>query len=187
MHKKSAVFISIIITLVFSACSSADKYKADIEQLNSLSHLLDSSALKLLMIDTVKISTVESQLKANLDSVEQNNTDTISREQALLLSEYSSSRNVFEKIKQEYVKLSSEIKRSKPQILNLVHDLTKGRLEEEQAAKYVKEEKSIAEALIQSVDVLVGVTKETLEKFETNDPKVEELIETIKAKQTLPK
>ncbi|MGQ0828045.1 MAG: hypothetical protein ACT4ON_06595 [Bacteroidota bacterium] len=188
MNKKSAIFFSIIIAiLVFSACNPSDKYKADIQQLDSLSHLLDSSQMKLLMIDTAKILTIETQLKANLDSVEQNSSDTISREQALLLSEYSSSQNVFEKIKQEYVKLSSEIKRSKTQILNLIHDLTKGNLEEEQAAKYVQEEKNIANDLIKSVDVLEGVTKETLEKFETNNPKVLEFIEVIKLKQSVVK
>lgn len=180
-------FIGFVATLMFSACTNADKYAAELKELDSLSLLLDSAVIEFEAIDTVKIQKSINELTVNLDFIEKNNRDTVSRETAFLLSDYSLLRTPLQKLYKAYVKNAKELKLSQEQVKNLIHDIKVNKVEESKIATYVLDERSAIHRVSQDVEIMTILYKDHLEKFEMNNPKVLEFIETIKAKQALPK
>lgn len=184
---KLFVFFGSLAVLMFSACDPSKRYAVELQQLDSLSNSLDSVQLKFVAIDTIAIHKHINELNTNLNFIENNNTDTVNRETAFALSDYSMLRESFKKINKECAGLIKEQKESKEQILNLIHDLKNGKVQEEKIPVYIKEEKIEADRVIQGVQILSESTKMDIEKFELNNPKVLAFIEKIKAKQTVKK
>ena len=180
---KSFLFIGIVLVSLFSACSHSDKYAAEIKQLDSLSLLLDSAELKFRDIDTLKIYNYVKEIETNLDFIEKNNTDTIGRDFAFAISEYSLLTAPLKKINKEYAKMGEEMEESKEHISDLIHDLKINKLEEDKAALYFQDERIAANRVIRDVEIIEKITKLNLEKFEEHNPKVLKFMEEIKTKQ----
>lgn len=180
---KLFVFFGSLAVLMFSSCDPSKRYAVELKQLDSLSNSLDSAQLKFTAIDTIEIHKHINELNTNLDFIENNNSDTVNRETAFVLSDYSMLRDTFKKINKEYVGLMKEQKESKEQVLNLIHDLKNGKVQEEKIPVYIKDEKTEADRVIQGVEILSESAKTSIEKFEMNHSKVLAFIEKIKTKQ----
>jgi hypothetical protein len=184
---KLFVFFGSLAVLMFSSCDPSKRYAVELKQLDSLSNSLDSAQVKFAAIDTIEIHKHINELNINLNFIENNNSDTVNRETAFVLSDYSALHETFKKINKEYIELMKKQKESKEQILNLIHDLKNGKVQEEKIPVYIKDEQTEADRVIQGVEVLSESTKTSVEKFEMNQPKVLAFIEKIKAKQIVKK
>jgi len=180
--KTNSFLLIAAFLLFFSACSNSDKYATEIRLLDSVLVKLDSAELKFNSVDISRIKQYALKLDSNLNYFNTQNKDTLTKETAILISEYRSAGKPFKVIISQYKSLETELPESKKQIENLLHDLKKNKADDAKALFYVQNEVIAARRIIHTIDNMENLVTLYSEKFELYGPEVNELVNALKEK-----
>lgn len=169
--------LSIISIVSMTSCSPADKYEAELAEIDSCMTVLDSIELTVNGIDFDSLIYMVDKVKANEDSIAKYyKPDTLSLEVGIRMNECKGIRKSLKNLEFKEQEYMTEVEALRTQFTNLRTDIENGVLEEEKVKGYLEEEKAALNVL--NLTVSDFYTLQELEKayFYHSVPFVDDLI-----------
>jgi len=166
------VFFLVASCLLITSCAS-DKHAKQITQIDSLLVVLDSSTLKLNLLDT---SVVESYYKVYTNNIKQIKSSFDSKDDDevwSVITRYGLLRKPLRDFKKHHTKYSEEIAFTREQLINLKADIKNNVLSEEKIIKYISDESEFVNYINFSVAGLIENTQKYFNQYLELNPKVE--------------
>ncbi len=163
--------------LLVSGCGNGDAYKMEVGGLDSLQVQLDKAEQAFLSLDSSRASQTLSEVNKKLGRLNELITDTLSREEAQLLSSYRGIKKPLKEFTQKYSGTKKEITVTRKQLQDLRHDLSKGIMKKEDADFHFKKETGLATLLINSLKLSSDAVPVFLERFDLLNPKIDSLVQ----------
>lgn len=176
---------ALSITFVTTSCGHK-KWPREASQLDSISNLLPPLVDKLSSFDSTETKTAYDTIMANLKYIQDNLKDSISREDAEMLSDYRGIRKPLKNFSKKRQKLLADYAINSRQISTLSVDLKKGLIEENKAYQYFVIEFTAANENYTKMKDLEESTTSVLQKYQLNKPKVDLFIANMKTPENLP-
>jgi hypothetical protein len=176
-----ARFFGLIFTaFILFSCKPKTDFGAEIKETDSLKTEIGKVAAGFNALDSAKIAVSENTIGAYLGYITQNLKDTISREEALLLSTFKSIKKSFGK----YTKTKRDLRRfyafNLKQIDDLRNDLKEGMIENKDSArKYLSSEIEANRELVRMMRLHSEIIPNEIGRFDSLRPQVEEIIKKI--------
>ena len=181
---KTVFFIFILSGLgaSFHSCKSGVKMPTEAASLDSLGNLLGAVEQKLMAIDSVLVEQKYKETMADLNFVEQNLKDSITRQQADAISSYRGTRKNLKNFNKNRSNLLAQYKLVEVQLKTLSDDLKKGAIENNKAYEYFVIESTEANKLLLEMDDLYDRISKSLTHNDLYKPQVDSLITRLELK-----
>lgn len=166
-------WVSFFISLLLFSCGAPDS--RFISQVESLEKTIFASEQSLQGIDTSKIGNYFRISNENLKFI-QENMDTMDKQTAILVADYSASRKSLRMFLENYSDVSKELGYSKKQLNDLKTDIEKNLVAEDKFTDYYSAESKSVDKLSELVENLVQWYSSALKMYEAKSPAVERLI-----------
>ncbi len=170
------IYSLIVVVSLLTSCSNS--YSPEIKVIDSLLVALDSSKTVLYNLDTGQVYRRIKTCTRNINYI-YNNDDTVNREQAFFIDDYSLCRKYYGKIAQKFPRLFEEIETVPKQLENLKRDLSKNLISQDKAAKFLAEEQRAAEIIVENILQIAERFKSLDKSFIESHEKILNLIQTI--------
>lgn len=165
---------------LFSCSSQNTRFLAEVEKLEAeISKCSDS----LQLADTSLTGNLLRKSSENLKFIQDNFHDTMPKEIAIILSDYSASRKSLRMFQQSYSDAVQELNFSRNQLAALKTDIQNSLMDENQFADFYSSESKSVEKLNELVKNLVVWHQSAIRMNETKSPPVEKFISELKEKQ----
>ncbi len=182
--KKNLQYVFVFIIFSFSIQSCVNKKsESAILQLDSLLVKLDTAQKNIALVDSIKLNIYKVSVDSSVFFFQQNIQDTISKEQAIVISKYSSLQKPFDNMHQAYYSLLREIPTSRKQIENLKHDLQERLVDNEKIEKFVLNEKQVVENIASVSSELIKALPEKGMQFEELNSAVKAMADSIRTQK----
>ncbi len=168
--------------LLISCSDSNSKFISEVDKLGS-TLLLAEQSIK--VVDTGKIRQFLIKSNENLRFIQENYSDTMARETALLISDYSASRKSLRMFLENFSDVGREINYSKNQLFALKTDLENNLMEEGKFTDYFASESKSVEKLDDLSKNLLHWYETAIKMYEEKSPAVEKIIKEMKEKAGL--
>jgi hypothetical protein len=179
---------SILSALVFSlfSCKSKVDFSAEVKLADSLRTEIRSAAAEFYKIDSARVEKAAGTVDGYLRYITENLKDTISKEEAVLLSDFKGVKKSFGKYEKSKKHINKYYGYNVKQLENLSHDLKENIIEvRDSAQKYLAAEQSANAELVSLMKLHTQIIPSELTRFDSLKGKVEELIRKIN-KGTVP-
>jgi hypothetical protein len=176
-------FITLILAVsLFASCSNS--YTSEIKTIDSLLISLDSSRNLLYAMDT---GLVYKRIQTCTDNINYifNHNESVNREQAFIIDDYSLCRKYYSKFAQKFPRLFDDIETVPRQLENLRKDLSKDLIPKEKASKFLIEEQLAAESMIESINQMAQRFESLDRSFIDSHEKILHLIQTIDSSEVV--
>ncbi len=150
--------------------------------LDSLTVLLFEAEQNLQKIDALVVEQTYSAIQADINFIQKNLKDSVSKSQAQAFSTYAESRKNLKTFKEKRTQLVKEFEITEKQLKNLSADLKKGAIEKNKAAEYFVMEKEQASKLLFDIIDLQDRIDKSMSLSNTNKPAVDSLKREIELK-----
>lgn len=177
-------FIVLLATL--SLGCERTHFSNEISSLDSLRAKLDSAERLHRLIDTTGFHEAGKVFTQKLTFIQQKYTeskDTIPRNVALLMANYRDLKKPSKGFIPEYERTRKELKFSKDQIRDLKHDLQNNLLDTNIVVEMMNSERKAVEDVVARVGQLKLSSEFTRKKRSELEPRIDSLIQTLKAAQ----
>ena len=173
-------FPAFIAFWAFS-CSTPDAgFIAEVEKLEKTIALSEQS---LQALDTSKIGAYFRKSNEHLQFIQENTKDTIDKQTAILLSDYSASRKSLRMFLENYSDALKELQYSKNQLFALKTDVENNLMAEDKFADYYSSESKSVEKLNELIQNTVQWYASAVKMYEVKSPLVEKIVSEMKEKQ----
>jgi len=169
----------LFIALTIGACNNPNK--KEIEEVGALIEKANETEKVLLSLDTSKVFGTKRLLEKDLAEFTKIG-DTLTKEEAFEAADYFGSKKKFFRLSTRYPKFISDIEKSKIQLNNLKQDLENNLIKKENYSTYYADEHTALKDLDLQINKLVTGIDVVVDKYETDRPKLLELMETLKQK-----
>ena len=170
--KGSLIFMSVLLF----ACGT--KFEEEIAVIDRLQASLDSAKIAVYKWDTGKVYKRITQIEYNVAYIA-NNKDTLSRDDAFLIDEYSNCRKYYMKMSMKFPAIYENIETLPMQLKNLKKDLSKNLIEKEKATEYLLNEEEMAFGLLENIIVIDRRFESLDATYDSSHEKIIHLIQTI--------
>lgn len=182
--KKIALFISAVILL--ASCKSKVDFNEELKQTGELRNNMKLSAAEFFKIDSAEIEHAGNTIDSYLNFVNEVLRDTISPEEATMLSNFKSIKKSFGKYGKAKKQVDRYFKYNLKQLDNLEHDLKEGIVEvKDSAIRYVNLEATASNNLSDIMKLNTSLIPMELRRYDSLKPLVEGFIKKIN-KGTIP-
>lgn len=182
---KKILLSLIIISSIFTSCNS-NKHQKEISALDSLQILLNEAEKQLTSTDTAKVRTIKAEMQKNIDFITLNYKDTFSMSLATMLSEYAfPKKKVYRNFIGNYTKLMKDIEFTRTQLNNLKQDLENNKVPNDKVQQYFITEQNAVLTISQTIDQNVNTIEAYFLKFDTLQPKVLHIVDSLKTAQNM--
>ncbi|MBC7864749.1 MAG: hypothetical protein IAF38_17380 [Bacteroidia bacterium] len=176
----------IFAALILFSCKPKTDFSAEITQADSVKKEIQRVVTGFNQLDSVRISVSENTIGAYLGYITQNLKDTISREDAFLLSGFKGIKKSFGKYSKTKRDLGRFYAFNLKQIESLQTDLKEGMIDNKDSAKkYITSEIDANRELMRMMRLHTEIIPNEITRYDSLKPKVEEIIKKIN-KGTLP-
>ena len=163
---KNLLYLSVL-ALSMAACST--KYTSEISEIDTLIKTLDSARVQFERVDTAMVHGRFRSATANLAQVG-SLTDTVSKEEALMLDRYNSYLKAYRKWSPKIEVVREQLEVVPRQLENLSTDLSKNLIEEEKVVQYLDNERRAVVSLKQTItDMEIGLSNIDQASTETEE------------------
>lgn len=169
----------LFVAIGLGACNTPNQN--EIKEVEALIAKVDSTEKALLSLDTAKIFGTKRQLATDIKEFERIK-DTLTREEAFRVADYFGSKKKFYRLSARYPQFIADIELSKKQLNNLKQDLENDLVKKDYYSTYYADEHSAFKDLEFQVNKLVTGIDVVVDKYETDRPKLLELMEELKQK-----
>ncbi len=164
------------------SCQGGKKMSDEATKLDSLTTLLDLSVKKLEAIDSATVELKYNTTMADINYVEHNLKDSISRQEAEAVSSYRATRKNLKSFNQKRRMLLAEYAITEKQLKTLSVDLKKGAIDDNKAYEYFVIECTEANKLLLSMTDLLERINGSLSTNSLYKPQVDSLMARIELK-----
>lgn len=182
MQKILGVFISIISLSIFASCGE-NQFVDKIKTLDSLSVEVERLIDSVETVDTNSYKTAASIIESNINLIRNELKDTVTQEEARVLSDYKMIRKSLVNYSDKINALHKELIYTKKQLNNLSRDLDRGYIEASKAEEYFSIEVTSAQAVLEDGWSTLNNSPIYLKMFEELQPKVQEFINMHQLKE----
>lgn len=176
MKKKLLYFFAGLTVLICANSCKENIYHTEVATLDSLAVVLENAEKSMMSIDSVETDKAYTEIISNLKLIQSELKDTITRDDALLLSDYREIRKTLGRFNEGKNKLKSEVPFTKEQLSNLSKDLKKGLVPEDKVKEYYMVEFTEAVKLQQEMESTVTSVINSLNKYNKLKPEVDHFI-----------
>ncbi|MFH1320879.1 MAG: hypothetical protein ABII90_09540 [Bacteroidota bacterium] len=169
----------IFLPLILSSCKNVD-VKKEVSAIDSLGQVVEKAHLHLKEINIENAKKIREEINTNMDFVKTHYQDTLSWDISKLLSDYHSIQKTLKHFLRIKEYLEKEIVYSNEQLKNLKHDIEKEIITKEQFNTYYEAEMKAVSGLKKEIKLYVDMAKEKIEKFNSINPKVGEVVKKFK-------
>ena len=183
------IFLSggFFLIMLFSSCNKKIDYSAQIKTVDSLKSELLSVTNEFNRIDSAKISSASLQIKSFFDFINPRIKDTISRQEAMALSEYKSISKALAKYSRTKKELARYYEFNVKQLNDLKFDLEQSNIEHpDSATKYLNQELMANKQLTTMMKLHNNIIPDKLKKFDSLKPIIVEFARKISNGESLP-
>lgn len=174
---------SLLLCLGLISCGPDPKFASRIAELDSLSLQLHTARDLYNTIDSAGAKLIFDEVNKTLGKVNELVKDTLTREQAMLISQYRMIKKPLKEYLQRLPVTQKEIAVTAKQLKDLSHDLSKGLIPEKDADLHVKKESELARLLINTLNMSHESVGMCREQFNALNPRMDSL---VKAMEQLP-
>jgi hypothetical protein len=173
-----AAFSVLVISI--SSCNPADKYEAEIAEIDSCLALLDSIEIKYNGIEFDSLKMMVEHVKANEDSIHKYyRPDTLSLEVGTKMNESKGVRKKLSDVDQRQRAFDIEIPATRKQLMTLKTDISNGVLSEDKIKQYLMEEKDAFNKLNIAFKNFYTMQKQQKSYYYAAVPYIDKLIEQL--------
>ena len=175
--KKNLLYFFAGLTVLIGVNSCKENiYQAEVAALDSLVVVLENAEKSMMAIDSVETDKAYTEIISNLKLIQSELKDTVTREDAFLLSDYREIRKTLGRFNEVKNKLKSEVPFTREQLSNLSKDLKKGLVPEDKVKEYYMVEFTEAVKLQQEIESMVASVTNSLNKYNRLKPEVDHFI-----------
>lgn len=174
---KWGLFITAVATgIVFGSCGKSHDYDASVKQLDSLKVVMEESLSGFASLDSAKYADALSKEVTYTAFIQMNVTDTISRQEALMLQELHTAGKAFRGFLSSRRSLIDDARISASQLKKLSADLASGAVDSRVAIQYISQERQEAERIIHLLKLNTEVLRSEMEDYTRSLPGIEALV-----------
>lgn len=176
--KWSLIIAAFTTGIVFGSCGKSHEYDASVKQLDSLKVVMEESLNGFSSLDSAKYADALSKELTYTAFVEMHVTDTISRQDALLLQELHTAGKAFRGFLSSRRDLIDDAQVSASQLKKLSADLASGAVDSRVAIQYISQERQEAERIIHLLKLNTEVLRTEMENYNRSLPGIGVLVKT---------
>lgn len=166
--------------LAISCGTPNTKFIAEVEKLEETLKRVEQ---ELQVVDTSKIGAYLRISNENLKFIQENFKDTMNKETAILISDYSASRKSLRMFNENYSDIMKELAYSKTQLYSMKTDIENNLMAEDKFTDYYSSESKSVEKLAELIQNLVQWYGSAIKMYEAKSPGVEEIVSQMKENQ----
>lgn len=168
---------------VFFLFSCGTRNAQLISEVEKLEEQLKKAQQSIASIDTSKIGNYLQISTENLKYIQENYKDTLNKENAFLLSDYSSARKSLKRFSEQYSDVIRELSYTQAQLSALKADVENNIVDEQKFSDYFNAESKSVEKLAELTNNLNNWYASALRVYEEKNPSIEKFISQLKEKQ----
>ncbi len=177
-------FYSGILFFSISLFSCGTRNAQFVSQVEELEETIQKAQQSIVTIDTSKIGNALRISTGNLKFIQENFKDTMDKETAFLMSDYSASRKSLKRLLENYSDVIRELSYSQSQLANLKLDVENNVMEEQKFNDYYSSESKSVEKLDEYAKNIVEWYASALRMYEEKNSAVEKIVGQLNAKLT---
>lgn len=178
MIKNTFLLFYIICGLLIASCTNKEAALM-ISRVDSSYTTIKSSEVALLAIDTGEIKRMIRFNTESLDYIQNNFTDSATKEQAIFMSDIVAVKRSFNKLLRQYSDLLEDMIYAKAQLHDLKKDIENDLVTKEQFDSYFETEQKAILMFENSVKSVVSWKNTTTNRFNRMKPEIEQFVEEI--------
>lgn len=168
-----------LFSLLLCSCGPGDRYKDEVNTLDSLVVSLDKAEKLFNSIDSAGARKYYENVNAGLGHISELVKDTLSRDQAMLISQFRSVKKPLKDYLQRLSVTYEEIAVTRKQLQDLSHDISKGLMPEKDIKHHVQKETELARLLINTLNMSHESMGVCMKRYEVINPRIDSLVQVM--------
>lgn len=173
-------FLSLIFICIFLISCQPNEVKERSKQVDSLQVVMNKSAETLMALNPEFTAEANGIIEEKLDFIQNNYSDTMNRETAILIGDYTRMRRNLNKLNTTYKSQLTQVDYTKKQLENLKTDVKNQKIGQEEFEVYLNTEKEQIEKISETISNLSTWQENTEKRFGQLDSAINVLISNIK-------